>query len=256
MEILGILNVTPDSFSDGGKWDSEQAALGRGLELVEDGATIVDIGGESTRPGATPISSEEEWSRIGSVITNLLERDMQVSVDTYHAETARRAIDAGVPIINDVTGGRVEPEIHDVVADSDALYVLQHSRGGAVTTNDTAQYDSIIDDIAAEMSVAIEKAVAKGITQDRIILDPGLGFSKVGDQDWEVLRGLDRLMGLLPGRWLIGHSRKRFLASVSDDRDLATALVTSQLVGRVWGVRVHDAKSSAAATRIVRKIHG
>lgn len=256
MEILGILNVTPDSFSDGGRWTGEQEALARGTQLVADGATIVDVGGESTRPGATPITSQEEWGRIGGVIDGLLERGIRVSVDTYHADTARLAIAAGVPIINDVTGGRVEPDIHRIVADSGAHYVLQHSRGGAVTTNDSAQYDSIIDDIARELTVAVENAVKAGIDEDRIILDPGLGFSKVGEQDWEVLAGLDRLMGLMPGRWLIGHSRKRFLKALTDDTDLATALVTAQLHERVWGVRVHDAKSSALAIQIARRIHG
>lgn len=256
MEILGILNVTPDSFSDGGRWASAEEALARGKQLAVDGATIIDVGGESTRPGATPITSDEEWDRIGPVVEGLIADGLTVSVDTYHAETARRAIAAGVPIINDVTGGRIEPEIHTVVAGSEAQYVLQHSRGGAVTTNDTAVYDSIIDDVAREMSVAIEKAVATGIDESRLILDPGLGFSKVGEQDWDVLAGLDRLMAMLPGRWLIGHSRKRFLSSVSDDRDFATALVTSHLVGRVWGVRVHDAKSNAAALTVARRFHG
>ena len=256
MEILGILNVTPDSFSDGGQWHSAEDAIARAGQLIEDGATIIDVGGESTRPGATPITSDEEWARISPVIAALVAEGIAVSVDTYHAKTARRAISAGASIINDVTGGRVEPEIYDVLAAADADYVLQHSRGGSVTTDETAVYGDIIDDIAREMSESIAKAEAAGIARSRLILDPGLGFSKVGDQDWQVLRRLDELMDRLPGRWLIGHSRKRFLAAAGEDRDAATATISALLSGRVWGVRVHDVKTTASALTIAGRIHG
>lgn len=256
MEILGILNVTPDSFSDGGRWNTAERAIEHARSLIADGATIIDVGGESTRPGAAPLGFDEEWSRIGPVITGLVAEGISVSVDTYHAQTAKHAIAAGASIINDVTGGRVEPEIHAVVADSDALYVLQHSRGGAATTDETAVYDDIITDVGREMSAAIDKATAAGIDQSRLILDPGLGFSKVGDQDWEVLRRFDELVDLLPGRWLIGHSRKRFLGAVDGDRDTATAIVSALLYGRAWGVRVHNAGATAAAAALARRIHG
>lgn len=256
MQILGILNVTPDSFSDGGRWPTAETALARGQQLIEEGATMVDVGGESTRPGASALTSEEEWARIGPVISGLVETGIAVSVDTYHAETARRAIGAGAVIINDVTGGRIEPDIHHVVADSDAHYILQHSRGGPATTNSTAVYSDIITDVADEMMVAIEKAASAGIDRDRLILDPGLGFSKVGDQNWEVLRRFDELAGMLPGRWLIGHSRKRFLSDVRADRDEATATISALLDRRVWGVRVHDAGRTAAALAIARRMHG
>lgn len=255
MEIIGILNVTPDSFSDGGKWDTADRALARGRQLIADGAMIVDVGGESTRPGAESIGADAEWARIEPVLAGLVSDGITVSVDTYHARTAARAIAAGAAIINDVTGGRIEPDIHRVVADSGADYVLQHSRGGAVTTNETAVYDDIIADIADEMTVAIERATAAGIDPARLILDPGLGFSKVGDQDWEVLGRLDELTERLPGRWLIGHSRKRFLAAVDADRDQSTATVSALLHGRVWGVRVHEARMTAAALEIARRIH-
>lgn len=256
MEILGILNVTPDSFSDGGQWHSAEDAIARAGQLIKDGATIIDVGGESTRPGATPITPDEEWERISPVIAALVAEGIAVSVDTYHAKTARRAISAGASIINDVTGGRVEPEIYDVLAAADADYVLQHSRGGSVTTDETAVYGDIIDDIAREMSESIAKAEAAGIARSRLILDPGLGFSKVGDQDWQVLRRLDELMDRLPGRWLIGHSRKRFLAAAGEDRDAATATISALFSGRVWGVRVHDVKTTASALTIAGRIHG
>lgn len=256
MEILGILNVTPDSFSDGGQWHAAEDSIVRARQLIKDGATMIDVGGESTRPGATPITSDEEWERISPVIAALVAEDIPVSVDTYHAQTARRAIAAGASIINDVTGGRVEPEIYEVLAAADADYVLQHSRGGSVTTDEAAVYGDIIDDIAREMSESIVKAEAAGIARSRLILDPGLGFSKVGDQDWQVLRRLDELMDRLPGRWLIGHSRKRFLAAAGDDRDAATATISALLSGRIWGVRVHDAKTTASALTIAGRIHG
>lgn len=255
MEILGILNVTPDSFSDGGRWATAENALSRARQLIDDGATIIDIGGESTRPGAAAITSDEEWDRISPVITELVADGVTVSVDTYHAKTARRAIAAGASIINDVTGGRVEPEIHSVVAESDAHYVLQHSRGGAATTDDTADYGDIIADIAGEMLTAIAHAEAAGIDRSRLILDPGLGFSKAGEQNWEVLARLDELMERLPGRWLIGHSRKRFLSTADADRDYATGIVSALMFGRIWGVRVHDARATGAALTIAGRIH-
>ena len=169
MEILGILNVTPDSFSDGGQWHSAEDAIARAGQLIEDGATIIDVGGESTRPGATPITSDEEWARISPVIAALVAEGIAVSVDTYHAKTARRAISAGASIINDVTGGRVEPAIYDVLAAADADYVLQHSRGGSVTTDEAAVYTDIIDDIAREMSESIAKAEAAGIDRKSVV---------------------------------------------------------------------------------------
>lgn len=256
MEILGIVNVTPDSFSDGGRWQSAENAVARALKLVADGATIIDVGGESTRPGATPVSADEEWIRIAPVIKTLVGDAITVSVDTYHAETARRAISAGAAIINDVTGGRLEPDILSVVADSTADYVLQHSRGGAATTSETAVYDDIIADVAGELTTAIDRAENAGLPRSRLILDPGLGFSKMGEQNWEVLRRLDELTEAVPARWLIGHSRKRFLSGAGDDRDATTAVISALLHGRVWGVRVHDAKSVASALSIAGRIHG
>ncbi|WP_182353257.1 dihydropteroate synthase [Flaviflexus huanghaiensis] len=255
MDILGILNVTPDSFSDGGNWDSAERALARGRQLIADGATIVDVGGESTRPGASSIGAYEEWSRIQPVVEGLVSDDITVSVDTYHAATAERAIAAGAAIINDVTGGRIEPDIHHVVAGSDAHYVLQHSRGGPATTVETAVYHDIIADIADEMTAMIDVATAAGIDPARLILDPGLGFSKVGNQDWDVLKRFDELTDRLPGRWLIGHSRKRFLATAGLDRDHSTAIVSALLYGRAWGVRVHEPAMTAAALDIAGRIH-
>ncbi|MDO5722780.1 MAG: dihydropteroate synthase [Flaviflexus sp.] len=255
MEIMGVLNCTPDSFSDGGRWASREEAVARGRLMVRQGATIVDIGGESTRPGAEPVDPEVEWERIGEVLTTLAGDRVRCSVDTYHAATAARAIEAGADIINDVTGGRVDPEILEVVASSHATYILQHSRGGAASADSAARYEDIIDDIVRELDESIERATGAGIDPTRIILDPGLGFSKVGDQDWEVLRRFDELTRRLDFRWLIGASRKRFLTKVGQtegEKDLATAAITALLVGRAWGVRVHDAASSALAAKVAR----
>lgn len=249
MEVMGICNVTPDSFSDGGVHADHASAIAHARDMVTKGATIIDIGGESTRPGATPVEPAEEWQRIAPVVSALVADGAKVSVDTYHAGTAARAIEAGAHIINDVTGGRIDPDIFTVVADSPADYVLQHSRGGAATTNDTAVYEDIAADIVRELSERLEIAVEAGIDRERIILDPGLGFSKVGDQDWQVLARLEDITGALPGRWLVGHSRKRFLPQ---PKDAATAAVSALLAGRVWGVRVHDVAGTVAGLHAAR----
>ena len=255
MEIVGILNATPDSFSDGGRWPTSDAAIARARDLVAQGASIIDVGGESTRPGAVPLSPADEWARIETIVETLVSDGITMSVDTYHAETARRAIAAGAAIINDVTGGRIEPDILSVVADSDAHYVLQHSRGGAASTDAAAVYGDIIVDVAGEIAEALQRAESAGIPRSRIIVDPGLGFSKIGDQNWEILRRLDELTAALPGRWLIGHSRKRFLTDAGEDRDASTAVISALLRGRVWGVRVHDVQSTARALAIAGRIH-
>lgn len=223
MELMGILNVTPDSFSDGGRFVAVDAAIAHGHQMVEDGATIIDVGGESTRPGAVPLTADEEWARIADVIRELAGAGYCISVDTYHASTARRAIESGAQIVNDVTGGRGDSQMFRTVADLECDYILQHNRGDAGTRDDLAVYDGDVAEIVAnELLQAKGRAEEAGIAVERIILDPGLGFNKVGDHDWEVLAGITGLMDL-GHRVLVGASRKRFLAGVAlhDTADVA-----------------------------------
>lgn len=272
MELMGILNVTPDSFSDGGRFVAVDAAIAHGHQMVEDGATIIDVGGESTRPGAVPLTADEEWARIADVIRELAGAGYCISVDTYHANTARRAIESGAQIVNDVTGGRGDSQMFRTVADLKCDYILQHNRGDAGTRDDLAEYDGDVAEIVAnELLQAKGRAEEAGIAVERIILDPGLGFNKVGDHDWEVLAGITDLMDL-GHRVLVGASRKRFLAGVAlhdmadharndtagplvHPRDLPTAVISAYLQQcGVWGVRVHNVPATASAIAVAHKI--
>lgn len=263
MKIMGILNVTPDSFSDGGKWADPDLAIAHGHELVAQGAEIIDIGGESARPGARPLQAKEEWARIAQVVAEL-SKIVEVSVDTYHVATAQKAVEAGASIINDVSCGRIEPEMFAAVADLDCKYILQHSRGTFDTMDDYAKYDGEINDvIIAEMLQQCDSAVAAGISEKKIILDPGLGFAKVGMQDWEVLRATARYLDL-GHDLLIGQSRKRFVGALASaglpatERDYATAVISGMLdevqgeysKNRVWAVRVHNVEATRQAIAV------
>lgn len=259
MEIMGVVNVTPDSFSDGGKWASQSAAVAHGRELLEQGATILDIGGESTRPGATALTWEQEWERIGGVVKELAGHGV-VSVDTYHAQTARRAVEAGARIVNDVTGGQGDPAMFATVAELGCEYILQHGRGDARSMNSLAKYDDVVEDVRAEIAATRDKAVAAGVAAEKIILDPGLGFAKLGEQDWQVLRGIDRFTSL-GHRVLVGQSRKRFLAGTirgehtAPERDTATAVISLYLADKgVWAARVHNVQATASALATAAKL--
>ena len=260
MELMGILNVTPDSFSDGGRWASVETAIEHGRQLIRDGATILDIGGASTRPGATILSGEEEWERISDVVATL-SKEVTVSVDTYHASTAAACIAAGAHIINDVTGGQGDPDMFATVAGLDCDYILQHGRGNPQTMNALAKYDGDVALVVRdELATSRDRAIAAGIAPERIILDPGLGFAKVGDHDWQVLANLDPILNL-GHRVLIGQSRKRFLAqTVPDgapvlDRDVPTAVLSGLMWDKdVWAVRIHNVAASAAAVAVHRKL--
>ncbi|MBR5950314.1 MAG: dihydropteroate synthase [Actinomycetaceae bacterium] len=256
---MGILNVTPDSFSDGGKHYSLDAAYGGALRMVDEGADIIDIGGESTRPGATPISAEEEWNRIGGLIGRLSNRDVVVSVDTYHAETARRAALEGAHIINDVTGGYGDKAMLGVVAENDCVYVLQHSRGQSA---EETTYGDIGQDVADELSQALERAVEAGIDRERIILDPGFGFAKDSEQCWDLVGRLEPTYAL--GRpVLVGVSRKRFIGDISpapdgvgaqklgeNPRDVASAVMAFHFAcGGAWAIRAHNVPATVCAIR-------
>lgn len=249
--IWGIVNVTPDSFSDGGRYLEQTAALEHGLRLRADGATVLDIGGESTRPGAERVPVSVEIDRVVPVIEALAAEGAAVSVDTMNAATAVAAVAAGAQYVNDVAGGLADPDMLAAVAETDADYVLGHWRGPSSDMYARAEYTRIGHEVAAELLDRVEQAAAAGINPSRIVLDPGIGFAKTGEQNWALLRELDAVtaLGL---RVLIGTSRKRFFLPVLGDdateerRDLATA-VTSVLAADAgaWAVRVHN----AAATR-------
>ena len=240
MLVMGILNVTPDSFSDGGQFDSSTAAVARGLEMVAEGADIIDIGGESTRPGAQRTSQEQELKRTIPVIKALAEQGVVVSIDTMRAEVARAAVEAGVTYINDVSGGIAYAEMHRTAAELGVNYILMHWRGHSLNMNTKATYSDVVAEVKAELSQQITKALTAGITPENLLIDPGLGFAKDTDHNWELLKRIDEIVDLgYPV--LIGASRKRFLGGDSPlERDEATLDVTKGLIGKgIWGVRVH-----------------
>jgi len=257
MEIWGVVNVTPDSFSDGGEFFSHEAAIAHGRELRAQGATVLDIGGESTRPGSLPVGAEEELRRVVPVIEALAAEGALVSADTYRAAVAEAAIAAGARIINDVSGGLEEPRIFDVVAASDAQIAISHWRGPSADMYRMAQYDRVGDEIAAELELRVHAARAAGVRDEQIILDPGIGFAKTPEQSWTALRELDAIERLgFPV--LVGVSRKRFLtAALGDDpsrerRDFASAVISVLAAQRgAYGVRVHDVVSTVDALSVL-----
>jgi dihydropteroate synthase len=255
--LMGVVNVTPDSFSDGGKYVDADAAIAHGLELLADGADILDIGGESTRPGAVRPSVAEELDRVIPVITEL-SRHATVSVDTMRAEVAEKAVGAGANIVNDVSGGLADPDILGVAASHGVTYIVMHWRGHADVMTDLASYDGdVVDVVKAELGERVEAAQAAGI--ERIVVDPGLGFAKTAAHNWEILRRIDELQDL--GRPLLaGASRKSFLGRLLGDRpvgdrEAATVAVTCHLAeSHVWAIRVHDVRASADALAVSREL--
>ena len=249
--IWGILNITPDSFSDGGSYVELDIAVARARTMRAQGASIVDVGGESTRPGAERIGSAEEQRRVLPAIEALAAEGIPTSIDTLNADTAAAAVRAGARIVNDVSGGLADDRMLATVAELDADIAIGHWRGPSSDMYARAQYVRIAREVASELRERVTAAAVAGIAPSRVILDPGIGFAKSGEQNWEVLRGLDEISGL-GHRVLVGTSRKRFLAETLEGdpdrsrRDLATA-VTSALAARAgaWAVRVHD----VAATR-------
>ncbi|MFH8251552.1 dihydropteroate synthase [Microbacterium sp. B2969] len=256
---MGIVNVTPDSFSDGGLYLAADAGIAHGLELFGQGAAILDVGGESTRPGAERVDPAIERSRVRPVVRALAEAGAIVSIDTMNASTAVAAVEAGATIVNDVSGGLSDPAMLAAVADTGADIVLQHWRGHSADMYARADYADIVTEVVTELARRVDAAEAAGIPESRVIVDPGIGFGKKGAQNWAVLHGLARIVGLGP-RVLVGTSRKRFLAETLEPlggevtatrRDLATA-VTSVLAEQcgVWGVRVHDVAATVDALTV------
>lgn len=263
--VMGVVNVTPDSFSDGGKFVAADDAIAHGLALAADGADILDIGGESTRPGATRPLVAEELDRVIPVIRELASRGLTVSVDTMRAEVAAAAVEAGAAVVNDVSGGMADPEILSVVAQSDAAYIAMHWRGHSDHMQERASYGDVVAEVRSELSARIEDALAAGIGESRIAVDPGLGFAKKSDHNWELLRRLDELDLRLPV--LLGASRKSFLGSLLassdgaprpvDQRESANvAITTMAALAGVWAVRVHEVRASRDAIAAVCRVAG
>jgi dihydropteroate synthase len=265
--VMGVVNVTPDSFSDGGRYADTKAAIEHGRRLLADGADVLDIGGESTRPGATRPLVSEELDRVVPVISALTVEGAVVSVDTMRAEVAEAALVAGARVVNDVSGGLADPRILDVVARSEAAYVAMHWRAHSDRMQDLAVYDEpggVVGAVRRELGERVEAMRAAGIPDDRIVLDPGLGFAKRGEHNWELLRGIGDLVSLgFP--LLVGASRKSFLGALLaapdgtprpvDEREDAGHAVTLLLAQRgVWGVRVHDVRGTRDVLRVLERM--
>ena len=248
LEVMGVLNITPDSFSDGGLFTEKSAAIAQAKQLVADGATILDVGGESTRPGAVRVSIHEEISRVVPVIEAVKGLGAEVSIDTMNSETAKAAVAAGATIINDVSGGLNDLAIFKIAAETNSTLIISHWRGHSDRMDSLNQYESIGKDVAAELQTQVNLAKEAGVT--KLVIDPGLGFAKDADQNWQLLDELDELQKLeLP--ILIGASRKRFIAArltepdTVEARDRATAKLMHELIAkyRIWGIRVHNVKA-------------
>ena len=261
-KVMGVINVTPDSFSDGGQFFSLEAALDQARLLVSQGAEILDVGGESTRPGANRISIEEEQARVLPVISSIKqELEVLVSIDTMNSETAVAALKAGVDIVNDVSGGLADTMMFSAIASSNCLYVLGHWRGFSDVMDQRTHYSDVAREVVGELAEQVSVAVASGIARERIIVDPGLGFAKDMQQNWALVARLDELKQLgLP--ILVGASRKRFIAHALDKenpqgvdhsrRDVASAVLTALLLQRkLWGVRVHNVQATVDAISVV-----
>lgn len=258
--VMGVVNVTPDSFSDGGEWFEPSAAIAHGSQMLAEGADILDVGGESTRPGSARVSVEDELARVIPVITALTAQGAVVSVDTTRARVAELAVAAGAQIINDVSGGLADPDMADVVARTGVVYVVMHWRGHADVMDDLEQYDDVVTDVRRELADRVRGLEAAGVRRSQLVLDPGLGFSKSGAANWPLLARLDEIRDLeLPV--LVGASRKRFLGHLlaGEDgvpvpplaRDGATAAVsTLAAVSGAWCVRVHDVPGTRDAVLV------
>ncbi|WP_230973490.1 dihydropteroate synthase [Aeromicrobium terrae] len=261
--VMGVVNVTPDSFSDGGRWLDPPTAVRHGLDLVAQGADLVDVGGESTRPGALRIDAEEELRRVIPVVTGLVAEGVTVSVDTMRSEVAERALEAGASLVNDVSGGRADPRMTKLAAQAGVPIVLMHWRGHSDSMQKLTQYDDVVADVVRELTAQVDAALGAGVRPEQVVVDPGLGFSKTGDQNWTVLANLHAFTELgYPV--MVAASRKRFLGELlaegdelrpTDDREDATAALTTVAArAGVWCVRVHEAGPSADAVRVVARL--
>jgi dihydropteroate synthase len=262
--VMGVLNVTPDSFSDGGCFADTASAVAHGLEMHAAGADYVDVGGESTRPGADRVDADEECRRVLPVIRELAGAGVRTSVDTTRAEVAEAALDEGAVLVNDVSGGLADSGMAKLVADAGVPWVLMHWRGHSREMYAAARYGDVVTEVCAELTARVEDVVAAGVSPEQLVLDPGLGFAKNAEHNWALLARIDRIVALgLPV--LVGASRKTFLGRLladeagtvrpAEQRDAAT-LATTVLAaeGGAWGVRVHDAGASVDAVRTVAAV--
>lgn len=262
MQVVGVVNVTDDSFSDGGRYLCTDNAVAHGLVLAAEGAGIVDVGGESTRPGATRIDPRVESSRVAPVVKALAAQGITVSIDTMHADVARTALENGARIVNDVSGGRADPAMAPLVAEAGVLWVLMHWR--SVSSNRPHQaphYRDVVAEVRSELLAGVDDAVAAGVDPAKLVIDPGLGFAKTGQHNWALLHALPELVSTgVPV--LLGASRKRFLGTLlagpdgsprpPDGRETATAVISAlAALHGAWGVRVHDVRASVDALKVV-----
>ncbi|MFF0969756.1 dihydropteroate synthase [Streptomyces sp. NPDC003703] len=262
--VMGVVNVTPDSFSDGGRWFDTTTAVKHGLDLVAQGADLVDVGGESTRPGAPRVDEDEELRRVLPVVRGLAAEGVVLSVDTMRARVAEQALAAGAALVNDVSGGLADPAMIPAVADAGAPFVVMHWRGFLQGGNVRGVYADVVTEVADELHARVEAVLEGGIAPDRVVVDPGLGFSKDAEHDLMLLARLDRILGL-GHPVLVAASRKRFLGRVlagpegapppARERDAATAAVSALAAhAGAWAVRVHEVRATADAVRVARAV--
>ena len=253
--VMGILNVTPDSFSDGGEYLDPKRAIDRGLEMIDEGATIIDVGGESTKPGADRVSMDEELTRIIPVIHALAKSGALVSVDTMRAEVAALAVASGAKIINDVSGGLADPAMHATAAAMKTQYICMHWRGQSKDMDSLANYEDVVRDVINEITKQVAVALIAGIEPTKLVIDPGLGFAKNAEQNWEILRNIDKFKELgFP--ILVGGSRKRFLGGDNpSQRESASIALTTWLATKdIWGVRTHTVKPHVDAIKVIGQV--
>jgi dihydropteroate synthase len=262
--VMGVVNVTPDSFSDGGTWFASSDAIRHGLDLLAEGADIIDVGGESTRPGAARPEIAEELRRVLPVVTELAAAGACVSIDTMRPTVAAEAISAGARLVNDVSGGRADPAMLSLVAQAGLPYVCMHWRGHSEDMQNRAHYTDVVTDVLAELGEQVSAALAAGIAADRLIVDPGFGFAKTGEHNWLLLQRFDELAALgLPV--LAGVSRKTFIGTLLADGegvprtprerdDASVALTTVLAMHRIWGVRVHTVRANRDAIAVVNRL--
>ncbi|EDX25493.1 dihydropteroate synthase [Streptomyces goshikiensis] len=265
--VMGVVNVTPDSFSDGGRWFDTTAAVKRGLDLVAEGADLIDVGGESTRPGAPRVDEEEELRRVVPVVRGLASEGVVVSVDTMRASVAAQAVAAGAALVNDVSGGLADPGMIPAVAAAEVPFVVMHWRGFSDNMNSLAVYDDVLAEVTAELRARVDAVISGGIAPERLLVDPGLGFAKNAEHDLALVAHLAELRALgFP--LLVAASRKRFLGRVlagaadaapppARERDAATAAVSALAAYQgAWAVRVHEVRATADAVRVARAVEG
>lgn len=258
--VMGVLNVTPDSFADGGRFFGLNKSLTHATEMITQGVDIIDVGGESTRPGAERISFEEERDRVIPVLAELKALGVVTSIDTTRAEVARLAIANGATIVNDISGGLADPKMASLIASHpEVQYVVMHWRGESKEMQSLAIYQDVVLEVRSELEQRVTSLLSEGVNPEQIILDPGIGFAKSGEHNWELLRNIERIQ-LLGYPLLVGVSRKKFLGELvgaenPDDREAATLAVTTEMARKgVWAVRTHSVKPHLDAIKVLKEL--